>query len=72
MVIFVLVHRQKFRIGMRSARRHLKKYQCNFLYIEMTEKRSKIEKNCPRDIRGHLICINFISISVKLNESAFI
>ena len=48
------------------------KKQCNFHYREMTEKRSKIEKNCPTGIRGHLLCISFISIFVKLNESAFI
>ena len=45
---------------------------CNFRYREMTEKRSKIEKNSPRSIRVRLLRINFISIFVKLNESVFV
>ena len=45
---------------------------CNFHYREMTEKRSKIEKNGPRSIRVRLPRINFISIFVKLNESVFV
>ena len=61
-------HRQKFRIHMRSDRWHLEKCQGDSHYREMTEKRSKIEKNCPRGIRVRLNCINAISIFVKLND----